>query len=251
MKVLSLALLLVASLAFVLMGCSDNSAQLVSPTDQSISMQTTTATLAKGGPVVQRPISDFLSTQVIGTAWYNGDNPLYSYLVDFAGVFSRSNGLDLMPTFEGTITERPLADGTAEVTVDIRSHNALTWIREFYSPYDVVFGENPQAVKTGATPTLGYVHLRWDFINPEPGAPIPDFHTPDVPTKSVKMEASAFGPLKAAAGLGPDGTLGHGWTTQVGVFQKFLYGLPLEGQPGTDQGYTAQFVKLEAVGRTN
>jgi hypothetical protein len=250
MKILSCALLLMASMLFVVMGCSDNSAVPVSPTEQSISMQGTAATLAKGGPVVQRPISDFLSTQVTGTAWYNGDNPLYRYLVDFAGVFPRNNGLDLPPTIEGTITERPLSDGTAEVTVDIRSHNALTWIDK-YATHEVVFGEHPLAVKAHATPTLGYVHLRWDFINSEPRAPIPDFHAPNVPTKSVKMEANAFGPLKAAAGMGPDGTPGHGWTNQVGVFQKFLYDLPLEGQPGTDHGYTAQFVKLEAVSTTN
>jgi hypothetical protein len=35
MKILSLTLLLMASMAFVLLGCSDNSAPLVSPTDQS------------------------------------------------------------------------------------------------------------------------------------------------------------------------------------------------------------------------
>jgi hypothetical protein len=251
MKIPSVALLLTASMAFAMLACSDNSAQLVSPTDQSISMQSTAATLTKGGPVVQRPISDFLNTQVTGTMWYNGDNPLYFYRVDFSGVISRNNQLNLTPTFEGTITERPLADGTAEVIVDIRSHNALSWMNNYYPPYEVVFGEGPLAVKGGATPTLGYVHLRWDFVNPTPGAPIPDFHAPDVPTKSVKMEARAFGPLKAAAGMGPDGTPGHGWTTQVGLFQKFLYDLPLKGQPGTDHGYTAQFVKLESVSGTN
>jgi hypothetical protein len=246
MKLLSLALLLMASMAFVLSGCGENADPLVSPTDQSLSMQRTGAPLAKVGPVVQRPLSDFLSTQVSQTLWYNGDNPLYRYHVDFAGVISRAYGLSLTPTFEGTITERPLADGRAEVIVDIRSHNALTWMNKWYANYDVVFGEHPFAIKAGAPPTLGYVHLLWNFINEAPGAPIPDFQA-DVPTKSVKMEARAFGPIKAASGLGPDGTPGHGWTTQVGVLQKFLYDLPLEGQPGTDQGYTAQFVKLEAI----
>jgi hypothetical protein len=44
MKIMSLALLLMASMAFVLVGCSDNSAPLVAPTDQSAQ---TPAPLAK------------------------------------------------------------------------------------------------------------------------------------------------------------------------------------------------------------
>jgi PBP1b-binding outer membrane lipoprotein LpoB len=44
MKIMSLALLLMASMAFVLVGCSDKSAPLVAPTDQSAQ---TPAPLAK------------------------------------------------------------------------------------------------------------------------------------------------------------------------------------------------------------
>ncbi len=40
MKALSCALLLMAGLAFVLLGCSDNSAPIVSPTDQDSLRQT-------------------------------------------------------------------------------------------------------------------------------------------------------------------------------------------------------------------
>lgn len=53
MKTLSLALLLVASLAFVMMGCLDNSNSPISPNDQSAS-QGHTQGLAKGGPVVHK-----------------------------------------------------------------------------------------------------------------------------------------------------------------------------------------------------
>jgi len=49
MKLLSVAVLLMASLAFVLMGCSDNSAPLVSPTDRAISSPSLPAVLAKAG----------------------------------------------------------------------------------------------------------------------------------------------------------------------------------------------------------
>ena len=51
MKVQSLALLLVASYAFVLLGCSDTATPLVSPTDAVASSISSPPTLAKGGPV--------------------------------------------------------------------------------------------------------------------------------------------------------------------------------------------------------
>jgi hypothetical protein len=47
MKILSLALLLMASLAFVLMGCTDNSDPIVAPTGQALSSPSSPAVLAK------------------------------------------------------------------------------------------------------------------------------------------------------------------------------------------------------------
>jgi hypothetical protein len=49
MKTLSLAVLLVASLAFVMLGCSDNSAPIAGPNDQALSSPTFSSSLAKGG----------------------------------------------------------------------------------------------------------------------------------------------------------------------------------------------------------
>jgi hypothetical protein len=188
---------------------------------------------------VQRPLSDFLTAQSLPTGWVNSDNPLWFYAVDYAGYYAQQLGIGT--TFDGTVTERPLSDGTAEVTVDIRSANALTWMRT-WPAYDLVFGENPAAVSGGAAPTLGYVHLIWDFINPASGAPIQDLATSTVLTKKIQIEANAFGPLTAASGLGPDGTPGHGWVNQVGMLTKF------HGENAID-GFTAELVKLQAVGR--
>jgi len=52
MKILSCALLLMASMAFVLLGCSDNLNSPVTPTDQANSSASLPASLAKGGRVV-------------------------------------------------------------------------------------------------------------------------------------------------------------------------------------------------------
>lgn len=52
MKTLSLVLLLAASTAFLLIGCSDNSSPVVSPTNQAINTPSSNMSLAKGGAVV-------------------------------------------------------------------------------------------------------------------------------------------------------------------------------------------------------
>jgi hypothetical protein len=51
-KTLSLALLLMASMAFVLLGCTDNSSSLVSAGEQAVATSVAPASLAKRGPVV-------------------------------------------------------------------------------------------------------------------------------------------------------------------------------------------------------
>jgi hypothetical protein len=52
MRALSFALLLMASMAFVLLGCSENASLPVAPTDRALSTVTSPAVLAKGGTVL-------------------------------------------------------------------------------------------------------------------------------------------------------------------------------------------------------
>ena len=189
--------------------------------------------------VAQRPISDFLSTQTFPTPWTSPKSD-FAYIVDYAGWVDRAFGLNLGTTFDGTVTEQPLSDGTAEVNIDVRSHNALTWMFNWVSDPNVrVFGMDPWSVQGGATPTLGDVHFKCTMIIPAPGAPIPDIY--EALFTRLTMEASAFGPIAAAAGMGPDGTPGHGWTNQVGLVTK------THGRPGID-GFTAEVVTLQRVG---
>lgn len=49
MKTISLAILVIASLAFVLLGCSDSPAPIVSPNEQGLSTPALSAALSKGG----------------------------------------------------------------------------------------------------------------------------------------------------------------------------------------------------------
>jgi hypothetical protein len=52
MKILSVVLVLTAILAFVLVGCSDDSNSLVTPSEQTIAAPSSGASLAKGQPIV-------------------------------------------------------------------------------------------------------------------------------------------------------------------------------------------------------
>ena len=69
MKTLSCALLLMASMAFVLLGCSDNSALPVSPTDQSAQMP---GSLEKCNNVTTPFFLNSPKTFVGGDIWYAG-----------------------------------------------------------------------------------------------------------------------------------------------------------------------------------
>jgi len=104
---------------------------------------------AQAGQVVQRPISDFISTQgttsmfippvpdYIGWTTAAGFQPAYGASVDYAGVANRwlmANGhSSLGTTFRGSISERPLSDGRALVSVELATKNALAFVFDLNS----------------------------------------------------------------------------------------------------------------------
>ncbi|MBP1648394.1 MAG: hypothetical protein H6Q30_1839 [Bacteroidetes bacterium] len=75
MKILSVALVLMASLAFVLLGCSDNSSPVVSPTDQVLSSPTSSTGLAKAGVEVIHSLRG--SANAYYTLWYGPDGSVW------------------------------------------------------------------------------------------------------------------------------------------------------------------------------
>jgi hypothetical protein len=104
------------------------------------------AQVQAAGPAVQRPISDFLDAQ--GTTmvfnapvpdqlgWANNPDlsnkpPFQFALFDYAGLANdyliSHRYPSLGTTTDGTITERPLADGRAEVHVILHTTNALAF----------------------------------------------------------------------------------------------------------------------------
>jgi len=89
----------------------------------------------------QRPLSDFLSAQGSTSdffppfpdyiAWTNNDPQTLFAAIDYTGsaaAYLAGHGGPVIATqVTGSVSERPLDDGRAEVTVNVFTKNALTW----------------------------------------------------------------------------------------------------------------------------
>ena len=111
-------------------------------------------------------------------------------------------------TFSGSITERPLSDGRAEVNVRLRTDNALAWVVDGFdfATGDLLFGNRAPDVLAGDEPALVSSHLTLRFINTAPGAPLPDLIQLLVEDfealRFIGFEANGEGPLADDGGRG-------------------------------------------------
>jgi len=141
----------------------------------------------------ERPISDFVDAQ--GTfdaggllvppvanflAWTDPASKL-GLSVDYAGLADEACGGIARTRFAGRVCEQPLFDGRYEVTVDLYTLDAITWVvKGFDFARDpVIFGVRWEEVEGGAckfsgAPALGSAMLQLRFINPEAGGALPD-----------------------------------------------------------------------------
>jgi hypothetical protein len=206
---------------------------------------------------VQRPIADFLSqqgttsvfnTEVPGlpdnigvttaTTVINGTFALIDYSGKDAAFLSAHYGINLGTTVSGTVHERPLADGRAEVSVELDTSNALAWACVYNpnNPPDVnssstplVFGYRAQdlVANPGLKPALAKSHLQVVFDNTAPGAPLPDLVNafilgnagPGVQLISISLRATAQGVVHDPTGQQPD-QLGGLVVSQTGVLAR-------------------------------
>ena len=132
MKLTCLALVLMAGMAFVMAGCSDNPTQPVSPTDKSV--------------VVPRPLAKQFETPFYGTMWQNVGDP--GFIVD-TGVVNHADGKS---TFKG-VQQRVLCAATFPAgATDLFSGSAIVTMdgwADFYAGEGVFYG------KLDLTPTNG------------------------------------------------------------------------------------------------
>lgn len=221
-------------------------------------------------PTHTRPIEDFLEAQgafalnnlppedlpkLLASGWTDRKTVRFAS-VDCWGLankwIEKQSDISLGTEIEGTIHERPLPDGRAEVTVLLHTRNALVWVAELapdIPPWgELLFGHFPEEILAGAAPALGESLFKWVFINEAPGAPLPDLLAevlvgPTVETLMISIEAQADGPLSEASGV-PEGTPGRAQITQIGRFSA----------PGLDATLTsgkwpAEHINLQVVGR--
>lgn len=227
-----------------------------------------TVVLAQG-PAVQRPIEEFVAAQgtyCIGqepNCWLivppvknfvGFSSPDYCASVDYAGLAIAAWDEPFGTTTSGSVTERPLADGRAEVNVRLHTKNALTWVIEAeegggcdYANGSLLFGQRYSEESEGwGNAALGESLLQVKFINTAPGAPLPDliqlifFTEPGQELQFISFMAQADGTLREAYGV-PDGTPGRAQVTQTGMTKPWL-------EPG-GLFFPVELVNLHVVGQ--
>lgn len=224
-----------------------------------------TVVLAQG-PAVQRPIEEFVAAQgthCIGeepdcwliieplpnfVGWFSY-SPDRAASVDYAGLVDAYWGKPFGTTMSGSVTERPLPDGRAEVNVRLHTENALTWVAaggDFNNP--LLFGQRyTEAPDDWAGAALGESLLQIRFINTAVGAPLPDliqlffFAEEGQEVLFVSFKARADGTLREAYGV-PDGTPGRVQVNQTGLYMTHSAQAP--------DGYLwpVELINLQVVG---
>lgn len=138
--------------------------------------------------------------------------------VDYAGLEDRwlqqaSGGSQSFHTgFSGTVTERPLGDGRAEVSILLHTRHEVA--RVFLFDGTLIFGNTTPDVLAGAQPAFGESTFDFVFINPTVGMALPDLGqivfaaNPGQVFVSSHFRAVATGPLHAAFGVS-EGTRGQ------------------------------------------
>jgi hypothetical protein len=203
----------------------------------------------RGGPVCG---PDFPGLSISG--WSDPANGFCGF-VDYAGFATRyleqAGGPSLGTTYDGSITERLLNDGRAEVTITLRTENALAFVQpcEGFPASPILFGALPADILAGATPAVGSSFFSITYLAP-PGYPFPEpvqLFIAEPPYELVKIafHGDATGPFQAASGFG-EGTLGRLRIQQVGRVTPGL--LNREGDyPG--DFFPVENVTLRPIGR--
>jgi hypothetical protein len=236
----------------------------------------------------QRPLTDFLNAQgqttcytypvkatvgwVSGVGKTNGNanvTPFRFALIDYAGLQAKyllDHKIDLGTTISGTVTERPLSNGKALVSVELHTQNALGWAFDWDPsngpPNPVV---NTQSLAIGARvpdiilqgrqiAALGDSEFHIQFEIPYPGAPLPDLVAafagdPACPS-SLFPVPFAFGDIDfLAIRASIKGTLPGGAPAMMTVLQTGLTN-PAVGQKGgpLSDGFPVESIDINPLG---
>lgn len=192
------------------------------------------------GRVTHRPIEEFVAAQPNYCLLPGNPNGCLNYFpgldivsfpdfetglefaFDYPGIateYLRANGgPDLGTTFSGHVKERVLQDGRAEITVLLRTENALGFVADLYAPVfpppTMLLGALPTEVLAGMPVAIGSSTLRMTYIAPEPGMPLVAvsqvlfFETHIYELVRLSFHAELEGELRPDSGY-PAGTIGR------------------------------------------
>jgi len=234
-------------LLFAVVACQDDVSRLTADGSSTLVADQVGATGSTA-----RSIEEFVAAQVAPFAWTapeqntgaRGDN-LFIFM-DYSGVSARdlrdAGGPDLGTTFSGTVTERALSNGTAEVHVVLHTSRAFTVAGSFDGT--LLFGHFGDDIINGADVALGDCDFEVTLINTAPGAPLPDLRahlSAGGTVKSNFFRGSADGTLRAEFGV-PDGTRGRAHVVQNVLFQASGKGAIADLAP-------AELITLKVVGQ--
>jgi hypothetical protein len=213
----------------------------------------------------QRPISDFISTQ--GTFCVDDGNggclifvpPTPNFVgftdtvhdmgisFDYAGLSDQPLNGALGTSFDGSVSERTVQDGSVVITVHLHTSNALVYVIPFdptssdnqFGNNDLLFGTRVTDVQAGAAPALGDCKLDLVFTNSAPGLPIPDFEQllfapgPGQNVLSVVFEGTASGQFAS-------GGSGKVHVIERGILHNGFHGAVADGFPAEFINFTQQ-----------
>jgi hypothetical protein len=208
----------------------------------------------------QRPFSDWLSAQgtvnpvncaSTVTGWLTPDFATFAR-ADYSGkicdCITANGGPTFHPEFSGTVTERDLPDGTAEIQVIHHFTNTHVVARDQTLPTPpgepalAILGYN--AAELFGHPELqsavanGMIQVK--FIIAHPGDPLPDLSSINFLSLSARIQGS--GPLRAAFGVA-EGAPGKLLVSQIGLFN-----IPGQGN-GVADGFPAELVRVFRAGQ--
>lgn len=205
----------------------------------------------------QRPFSDWLSAQSSVLNPGNCASTVIAWLTPDLANFARADysgkicdcitshgGPVFTPEFSGSVTERDLPDGTAEIQVIHHFTNTYVVAR------DNAQGGNPAPAILGYNAAELFGHpelqsavasgmLQVKFILDHPGDPLPDLATINFLSLSTRFQGS--GPLRATFGV-DEGTPGKVLVSQTGLFD-----IPGHGD-GVADSFPAELVRVFKAG---
>jgi hypothetical protein len=167
--------------------------------------------------------------------------------VDYTGQDAAFLHLNLGTTTSSNISERTLADGTAEDTVDLLTHNAFAWANDFDGITNpVVFGYLPSqlAANPALGPPLADSTLHVVFRIPQPGAPLPDIVAPMASGLPPGYEIVSLSLHATATGTTPTGQQATLVISQNGVLER-------TPKPIGDAGFTAEVIDVHVHGNSS